>query len=103
MPIHIDGAVAPAAACPANVSQRKAPGAMRAMAFIVKPVSPRVCFISPVVSAIAILLSFIFYFTKSVFFNLPCRVLRRLLDPALALAGLERGAARTLTPGVSWV
>jgi hypothetical protein len=56
MPIHIDGAVAPAAACPAKVSQRKAPGAIRAMAFMVKPVRPRVFFISPVVSAIAILL-----------------------------------------------
>src|ERR1700752_3614966 len=56
MPIHIDGAVAPAAACPAKVSQRKAPGAIRAMAFIVSPVRPKVCFISVEFSAIDILL-----------------------------------------------
>jgi hypothetical protein len=56
MPIHIDGPVEPAAACPANVSQRKAPGAIRAMAFIVNPVSPKVFFISVFVSAIGILL-----------------------------------------------
>src|ERR1700686_3473931 len=56
MPIHIAGPVAPAADCPAKVSQRKAPGAIRAMAFIVKPVSPRVFFISVLVSAIGILL-----------------------------------------------
>jgi hypothetical protein len=40
-----------------KVSQRKAPGAMSAMAFIVKPVKPRVRFISAVVfSAMSILL-----------------------------------------------
>jgi hypothetical protein len=52
MPIHIAGPVEPAAACPAKVSQRKAPGAISAMAFIVKPVSPKVCFISVAFSAI---------------------------------------------------
>src|ERR1700693_1505118 len=53
MPIHMAGAVAPAADCPANVSQRKAPGAMSAMAFIVNPVKPKVGVIltSPVFSA----------------------------------------------------
>src|SRR5579863_7522875 len=56
MPIHIAGAVAPAAPCPANVSQRKAPGAISAMAFMVKPVKPSVGFISAGASAIAFLL-----------------------------------------------
>src|ERR1035441_10778451 len=46
MPIHIEGAVAPAAACPAKVSHRKAPGALSAIAFIVRPVKPTVDFIS---------------------------------------------------------
>src|SRR5713226_9081136 len=52
MPIHIAGAVAPAAACPAKVSQRNAPGAMSAMAFMVNPVKPNVGFISTASSAI---------------------------------------------------
>ncbi len=46
MPIHMDGDVAPSAPWIANVSQRKAPGAIRAIAFIVKPVRPSVGFIS---------------------------------------------------------
>src|SRR5208283_4476836 len=57
MPIHIEGAVAPAAACPAKVSHRNAPGAMSAIAFIVRPVRPKVFFISVVLSAISVLLS----------------------------------------------
>src|SRR5579872_46173 len=52
MPIHIAGAVAPAAACPAKVSQRNAPGAINAIAFIVNPVKPNVGFISAGASAI---------------------------------------------------
>src|SRR5437667_12752594 len=56
MPIHIAGAVAPAAACPAKVSQRNAPGAMSAMAFIVSPVKPNVGFISTDASAISVFL-----------------------------------------------
>src|ERR1700739_1074909 len=53
MPIHIDGAVEPSVAWGANVSQRNAPGAMSAMAFIVTPVKPKVgvIFTSPVFSA----------------------------------------------------
>ncbi len=51
MPIHIDGAVAPAAACLANVSHRNAPGAISAMAFMVSPVRPRVGFMVTVSSA----------------------------------------------------
>src|SRR5579863_5797042 len=53
MPIHIEGAVDPSVACGANVSQRNAPGAMSAMAFIVNPVNPKVGVIltSPVFSA----------------------------------------------------
>src|SRR5579862_3534690 len=53
MPIHIEGAVAPSVAWGANVNQRKAPGAMSAMAFIVNPVNPKVGVIltSPVFSA----------------------------------------------------
>src|SRR6202035_3919865 len=53
MPIHIEGAVAPSVAWGAKVSQRKAPGAMSAMAFIVNPVNPKVgvIFTSPVFSA----------------------------------------------------
>jgi hypothetical protein len=39
------------------VSQRKAPGAMSAMAFIVKPVKPNVGFISTDASAIFIFFS----------------------------------------------
>src|SRR5208282_1077792 len=58
MPIHIEGAVAPAAACPAKVSQRKAPGAISAIAFIVRPVKPTVDFISAEFSAISVLLCF---------------------------------------------
>src|ERR1022692_1565162 len=45
MPAHMDGAVAPAVPWATKVSQRKAPGAMSAMAFIVRPVRPRVGFI----------------------------------------------------------
>ncbi len=57
MPSHMEGAVVPVVACKKNVSQRKAPGAMSAMAFIVKPVSPSVGFISGAVfSAINTLL-----------------------------------------------
>src|ERR1700693_3968100 len=56
MPIHIEGAVAPAAACPAKVSHRNAPGAISAIAFIVRPVSPTVGFISAELSAIGVLL-----------------------------------------------
>src|SRR5271168_2662076 len=53
MPIHIEGAVAPSVAWGAKVSQRNAPGAMSAMAFIVNPVNPKVgvIFTSPVFSA----------------------------------------------------
>src|SRR5271169_4416003 len=53
MPIHIEGDVAPSVAWGAKVSQRKAPGAMSAMAFIVTPVNPKVGVIltSPVFSA----------------------------------------------------
>ena len=46
MPIHIDGPVAPVPACAAKVSHRNAPGAMSAMAFMVRPVKPKVGFIS---------------------------------------------------------
>jgi hypothetical protein len=52
MPAHIEGALLPAAACPAYVSQRNAPGAISAIAFIVNPVKPRVGFISAGASAI---------------------------------------------------
>jgi hypothetical protein len=49
----MDGALTPVVAWMAKVSHRKAPGAMSAMAFIVKPVKPKVGFISTgVVSAI---------------------------------------------------
>jgi hypothetical protein len=41
----MDGAVAPAVPWATKVSQRKAPGAMSAIAFMVKPVRPRVGFI----------------------------------------------------------
>src|ERR1700722_5409366 len=63
MPIHIEGAVAPSVAWGANVSQRKAPGAMSAIAFIVNPVNPKVgvIFTSPVFSAMESPL-FILYF-----------------------------------------
>ena len=46
MPIHIDGPVTPVVAWMKKVSQRKAPGAMSAMAFMVRPVRPTVGFIS---------------------------------------------------------
>ena len=49
MPIHMAGAEAPVEAWGAKVSQRNAPGAMSAMAFMVRPVRPRVGFISEVV------------------------------------------------------
>ena len=42
IPAHIAGVVLPAVAWMKNVSHRKAPGAMSAMAFIVKPVKPKV-------------------------------------------------------------
>jgi hypothetical protein len=38
----MEGEVAPVVAWMKKVSQRKAPGAMRAIALLVKPVSPRV-------------------------------------------------------------
>ena len=44
----MEGPVAPVVAWMENVSQRKAPGAMSAMAFIVRPVRPRVFCISTV-------------------------------------------------------
>ena len=53
MPIHMEGAVAPVAAWIANVSHRKAPGAISAMAFIVRPVRPSVAFISGAFSGIS--------------------------------------------------
>src|ERR1700747_2720126 len=64
MPIHIEGAVDPSVAWGANVSQRKAPGAMSAMAFIVNPVNPKVGVIltSPVFSAMYSPLIFSLYF-----------------------------------------
>jgi hypothetical protein len=40
------GAVLPAVPCATKVSHRNAPGAISAIAFIVKPVRPRVAFIS---------------------------------------------------------
>ena len=49
MPLHIAGEVAPSVAWVTKVSQRKAPGAMSAIAFIVRPVKPKVFFISTVV------------------------------------------------------
>jgi len=53
MPSHMAGAVAPSVAWGRKVSQRKAPGAISAMAFIVNPVKPSVGFIlGAVVSAI---------------------------------------------------
>src|ERR1017187_295040 len=45
MPAHMDGAVAPALPWAAKVSHKKAPGAMSAIAFIVRPVRPKVGFI----------------------------------------------------------
>ncbi len=45
MPSHMVGAVDPVPAWMTKVSQRKAPGAMRAIAFAVSPVRPRVDFI----------------------------------------------------------
>jgi len=52
IPSHIAGPVTPVVAWIKKVSQRNAPGAMRAMAFIVRPVRPRVGFISTGASAI---------------------------------------------------
>ena len=58
MPAHMAGAVAPAVPWATKVSQRKAPGAMSAMAFIVRPVRPRVGFIvTSELSAIGYLLN----------------------------------------------
>src|SRR5450432_956990 len=55
MPIHMAGAVEPVVAWIRKVSQRNAPGAISAMAFIVSPVRPRVCCIlTSVLSAIEI-------------------------------------------------
>jgi hypothetical protein len=45
MPIHMDGAVTPVVAWIWNVSQRNAPGAINAIAFMVNPVKPNVDFI----------------------------------------------------------
>lgn len=53
IPIHIEGAVAPVPPWIAKVSQRKAPGAISAIAFIVRPVRPKVAFISGALSAIS--------------------------------------------------
>ncbi len=46
MPIHMEGPVEPVAAWIWNVNHRNAPGAIRAMAFMVRPVRPRVACIS---------------------------------------------------------
>ncbi len=53
MPVHIAGPVAPVVAWIAKVSHRKAPGAISAMAFIVRPVKPNVaCILGASFSAI---------------------------------------------------
>jgi hypothetical protein len=82
MPIHIEGAVEPSVACGANVNQRKAPGAMSAMAFIVNPVKPKVGVIltSPVFSAM--------YSPYIFFISLPNpSALTRLRGPNLCRGG----------------
>src|SRR6516162_3110443 len=57
MPIHMAGAVLPAVACATKVSHKKAPGAISAIAFIVRPVNPNVgCISGAVFSAIESLL-----------------------------------------------
>jgi hypothetical protein len=45
-PIHIEGPVTPVVAWMKKVNQRKAPGAINAMALLVSPVRPSVFFIS---------------------------------------------------------
>ncbi len=51
MPIHMAGPVTPVVDWMKKVSHRKAPGAISAMALLVRPVRPRVGFISPVVGS----------------------------------------------------
>ena len=63
MPAHMDGAVAPAVPWATKVSQRNAPGAMSAIAFIVKPVNPRVGFI--VTSGLSAIGSLLYCFLES--------------------------------------
>src|SRR5690349_4367702 len=57
MPAHIAGPVAPVVDWMKNVSHRNAPGAMSAIAFIVRPVRPRVgCSFGSLLSAMSDLL-----------------------------------------------
>ena len=57
MPNHMEGEVVPSVAWRTKVSQRKAPGAMSAIALLVSPVRPRVDFIwGAFCSAMSILL-----------------------------------------------
>src|ERR1700694_3344444 len=79
MPSHMSIPVVPVVAWMKNVSQRKAPGAMSAMAFIVNPVNPKVGVIltSPVFSAM---------YSPYIFFILP-------LNPRRAIHLHELGCA----------
>src|SRR5580704_25869 len=66
MPIHIAGAVAPSVAWGTKVSQRNAPGAISAIAFIVNPVNPRVaCISTGLLSAMGETLSFLLVWTAT--------------------------------------
>src|SRR5208283_1822468 len=63
MPLHIAGDVEPVVAWTTYVSHRKAPGAMSAIAFIVRPVRPNVaCILGASFSAILVLLMFFLNF-----------------------------------------
>jgi hypothetical protein len=70
-----------------NVSQRKAPGAMSAMAFIVNPVNPKVgvIFTSPVFS--------VMYSPFNLSFILSLQMDRTQLNPCPRTAMLERLSA----------
>src|ERR1035441_1280088 len=96
MPAHIDGAVAPAVPWATKVNQRNAPGAMSAIAFIVKPVRPRVGFI--VGSALSAIVSLLcvcgIRVTCGLTLDQKLLLRRKIRDQSKQDRGLRRGAIR---------
>src|ERR1039457_5271233 len=98
MPAHIDGAVAPAVPWATKVNQRNAPGAMSAIAFIVKPVRPRVGFI--VGSALSAIVSLLcvggIRVTCGLTLDQKSLLRRKICDHSEQDRGLRRGAIRLI-------
>src|ERR1035441_3088250 len=98
MPAHIDGAVAPAVPWATKVNRRNAPGAMSAIAFIVKPVRPRVGFI--VGSALSAIVSLLYVcrirVTCGLTLDQKSLLRRKIRDQSEQDRGLRCGAIRLI-------